>query len=76
LWVSSVENAPILDGFCGVTILPKEASFNAIWFIDGNLMPLGDGFIAQGRRLEQKELMVSIVSSSSQSCVIRLVHRV
>jgi hypothetical protein len=32
------------DGFHVVTILPKGASFNAAWFIDGNLALLGDEF--------------------------------
>jgi hypothetical protein len=42
------------DGFPVVAVLPKEASFNAAWFIDGNLMPLGDEFFLQGRRPKQK----------------------
>jgi hypothetical protein len=36
------------------------SSFNATWSIDGNLVPLRDEFVPQGRNPEQKGLMVHI----------------
>jgi hypothetical protein len=52
------------DGFRVVTILPKGASFNTAWFIDGNLLPLRDQFFPGGRRPGQKKLMVHVDNAS------------
>jgi hypothetical protein len=52
------------DGFQVVTILPTGASFNAAWFIDGNLAPLRGHFFPAGRRSDQEKLMVHIDNAS------------
>jgi hypothetical protein len=51
------------DGFHVVTILPRGASFNTTWLIDGNPVPLRDQFFPGGTKPRQKKLMVHIDNS-------------
>jgi hypothetical protein len=66
LWISTIDNTPDYpnrtmltvfwnrDRFQVVTILPTGASFNGIWFINGNLMPSRDHFFLGGGNLIRK----------------------
>jgi hypothetical protein len=48
------------EGFQIVPTLPTGASFNAVWLIDGNFMPLRNHSFPGGRQSDQKKLMVHI----------------
>jgi hypothetical protein len=55
------------DGFQVATIFPARASFNAIWFINRNLVPLRDHFFPGGRHSDQTKLMVQIENAIMQT---------
>jgi hypothetical protein len=53
-----------------VTILPPGASFNAIWFIEQNPVPLLDAFFPTGLDPTQRKLIVHIDNASAHKASV------
>jgi hypothetical protein len=52
-----------LHGFHVITMLPPIASFNASWFIDGNLVSLVENFFPVGRSTGRRKVVVHLDSA-------------